>query len=328
MRAVIGPNVTRRAHRCLLLLALVTTSGCSEPPVAPRLPEPVEGPNPPFMPAPRSYPLRHLDPSWGSGSLIAHLETGLLRIEPGKGEVYDHALQGVWLIDATAGTSRLVLPSQRRVWGMSWSPDGTRLAYSDYNTLFVMDVASGESTPVTTFEYPEGAYDPRWSPDGSTIAFSHIPGHGGWADWGVWTVKPDGSDLTRVALGYIDPAWHPEGLVMRGPGGHEISLWRAASGQVVKIRDLTGFQAGDLEVSPDGNQISITPIHRGALWLMNADGSNLRVLADHVIGRHSWSPDGRSIVFTRDDPTTDVPENGVLWRVDVTSGAFTPVTHH
>ena len=59
--------------------------------------------------------------------------------------------------------------------------------------------------------------------------------------------------------------------------------------------------------SPDGSQIAFikipdtqTPFTVGELWVMNADGSNARKLADADAGHGyaaNWSPDGKQIAF-------------------------------
>jgi len=328
MRAIVYPVPVPRAP-LLVLLGFMLVGGCSKSTStvapAPRAPQGI--PNPPFVRPPRAYPLRHLVPSWGYRSRIAYFETGLLRVENGR-EVYADSIQGIWLLDTSTGESQLLLPARLPSVSSAWSPDGTRLVYSDQTNLIALDVASGQSIQLTNFQCPASATHPKWSPDGSTIAFTYTPPDGGWPGSGVWTVGADGSTPKQIALGYINPDWHPEGLVMRDPAGFGIYLWRRATDQVVRLQKITGFQAGDLAVSPDGSRIAISAFEWGSLWLMNADGSDFHAIADHVYTGHTWSPDGRFVVFTRYDDTEDVPANGVLWQVNVSTGELTQLTHH
>jgi len=58
----------------------------------------------------------------------------------------------------------------------------------------------------------------------------------------------------------------------------------------------------------------------------SVDGSEQRQLSTRGGGAPSWSPDGTRIVFVRDDWSKDDPELGVLWVVDVETGAETQLT--
>lgn len=96
--------------------------------------------------------------------------------------------------------------------------------------------------------------------------------------------------------------------------------------------------------SPNGRQIAFikipdsqTPFTVGELWLMNADGSEPRKLADADAGHGyaaNWSPDGGKIAFVKRENPEDESANqsseslisNVYW-VDVQSEVLTPVTH-
>jgi len=57
----------------------------------------------------------------------------------------------------------------------TWSPDGTRLAFTDTDyRVLVLDLESGELTHVDTdrFAHPERSMNPVWSPDSRWIAYS------------------------------------------------------------------------------------------------------------------------------------------------------------
>jgi Tol biopolymer transport system component len=57
--------------------------------------------------------------------------------------------------------------------GPKWSPDGTRIAYNDEddNKIFVVDLATGETTLVAKVSAPE--FELKWSPDGTRIAYTN-----------------------------------------------------------------------------------------------------------------------------------------------------------
>ena len=88
--------------------------------------------------------------------------------------------------------------------GASWSPDGTRVAFSGFDATsrpgepygatsraYIVDVPGGEATAIT--EDWTNMTSAHWSPNGEWIAydFDH-PGGEGARD--VWLVRPDGSD--------------------------------------------------------------------------------------------------------------------------------------
>jgi dipeptidyl aminopeptidase/acylaminoacyl peptidase len=95
--------------------------------------------------------------------------------------------------------------------------------------------------------------------------------------------------------------------------------------------------------SPDGSKIAFikipdsqTPFTVGELWVMDADGSNLRKLADADAGHGyaaNWSVDGEWIAFVkRENPRDEGADQSSdslisnVYRVNVLSGELTQVT--
>ncbi len=96
--------------------------------------------------------------------------------------------------------------------------------------------------------------------------------------------------------------------------------------------------------SPDGSQIAFikipdsqTPFTVGELWLMNADGTNARKLADVDAGHGyaaNWSPDGAQIAFVkRENPDDESADQSVeslisnIYVVNVQRGEISQATH-
>lgn len=83
--------------------------------------------------------------------------------------------------------------------------------------------------------------------------------------------------------------------------------------------------------SPDGSQIAFT---NGHIWVMQADGSNLRQLtrSDGVDLWPAWSPDGSTIAYS-DSGTTTLDNSGFsptqeIWTVPASGGSPTRVTRN
>jgi TolB protein len=83
--------------------------------------------------------------------------------------------------------------------------------------------------------------------------------------------------------------------------------------------------------SPDGKQIVFNeyrpPDYRGQIWLMNADGSNQRLLladTDFTDERPSFTPDGSFVVFSR--CRLDI-EACAIYQVGLAGGAPTAITN-
>ena len=213
---------------------------------------------------------------------------------------------------AGAGTTDEVCPA--------FSPDGTRLlfgratgssdtAYRDAELVIVDVEPDGRiGLPATiSIEGLDALPCAIWAPDGRWVAF------GGGGD--VWVVDMQTSEIRQLPdLRPSDLEWRPgtDELTIAGDVGTSrgdptlataVTIYSATTGEV---RTLADVRAGSLTWSPDGSTLAFSGGENdpGGLWLVDAEGSNQRLLvsddteASHGIGP-VWSPAGDRIAYQR-----------------------------
>lgn len=121
------------------------------------------------------------------------------RIAFGEGDAYRSSL---WTMRAD-GTDRRRVTSGDQWWDdePAWSPDGTRIVFQREGPgtqgadIWVVDATGANAAPLV--QVPQGQVFPDWSPDGRLIAFNSAHAEDP-QDWFVvYSVRSDGSGLTR-----------------------------------------------------------------------------------------------------------------------------------
>ena len=98
----------------------------------------------------------------------------------------------------------------------------------------------------------------------------------------------------------------PGYLICVSAGAASESIWKQANGTDTELWSGRGAHIiGSPAISPDGGHIAFS-VHQGSqtlLYVMQADGSNTRVVADslELQGSPAWNPDGRSITSAAND---------------------------
>jgi TolB protein len=186
--------------------------------------------------------------------------------------------------------------------GIAWSPDGRGLLYTlsriDGTDRIVKSRADGSGAALISPACTGACLsddDPTYSPDGKKIAFERAFG------------PAANKNPTRVAI-----------FAMNADGSHLTQLSQTS----------TRTADSQPQWSPDGTKIAFVrtnttaePTHKGAIEIMNADGSNIRRITPLRIDATDprWSPNGKRLLFnTWAHPTQSKSANLFTMNADGT----------
>ena len=138
----------------------------------------------------------------------------------------------------------------------------------------------------------------------ATAAFGAFPGRNGKIAYeddggGVSVINPDGTNWRQLAATGDNPAWSPSGQSIAYNAGRSQLFVMRADGSAKRQLTFGDLDPGPPQWSPDAAQIAF--LSDNAIWIMRANGTGLSAIrnlpGDHLSGL-TWSPDGRTMVFT------------------------------
>jgi Tol biopolymer transport system component len=181
----------------------------------------------------------------------------------------------LWIVGADGSGAHELFPNDPGAKGNpAWTPDGSRLIFTDASRLYLTDASGSKPQLVDTGCAACFDTDAAFSPDGTQLVF-------------VRTRKEDTQGGGQV--------WHTV-----------IATMDLASGRVVELRSTAATGNERPRWSPDGKQIVFSrtsygyaKILKAAVFVVDSDGQHLRQISPAALAARlpDWSPDGSRIVF-------------------------------
>jgi WD40 repeat protein len=224
---------------------------------------------------------------------------------------------------------------------LAWSPDGSRLLYSEGGDLFLTDVNGSDPLLLDTgcVAPCDRDTDAAFSSDGTKIVFARqsLDADGQVESAAIATLDLASGRVALLASTASDSAWWPSW----SPDGQRIVFSRYGEGDInaLFVVDPDGgnlhqispptLAAGYGEWSPDGSRIvfwtpdfASTGINSGRgprvkdIYTIRPDGTDLRRLtSDGLSSAASWTADGR-ILFAKKNVDAGGPNGVSFWTMD------------
>lgn len=196
--------------------------------------------------------------------------------------------------------------------GLSWTPDGSKLAVSDVDSLgerysiFLISLESGERHRLTR---PDHAYDdfPVFCPDGETLAFIRVSSGKGSEVFIMPVAGGEPVQLTFDNRLVSSLAWMADGkeIVFSSDRGGPSSLWKIpVTGGEPKRLGTAGLNARGLSISRTGNRLAYREAYDDTnVWRIEVASSSAPtqlIYSTRLDHSPQISPDGKKIAFISD----------------------------
>jgi Tol biopolymer transport system component len=183
----------------------------------------------------------------------------------------------LWTMDADgANPRRITSVAPCGVDGLTWAPDGRRLAWGgDDLRIYVVNLNDHRKRVLTQ------GWRPAWSPDGDVIAYG--------LNQAVWLLDVATERPRILHRPGAQPSWSPDGrtlLFYHGskpgmPGSYWV-IWDRATRRILPLRRIPGNGGGTVVWSPDGRRFAFwyqtRSLQRRWIVSVDRDGTNMRVL--------------------------------------------------
>lgn len=214
---------------------------------------------------------------------------------------------------------RALTDSKDGIAGVSFSPDGKRIAFLRSGRLWTMNSDGGDVKEIVRDTL---VVDYDWSPDGKHFVYARLD-----ASWGseLFIVPSSGGkaeNVTRYATANFDVSWSSTGMKLAflserpGPGGmmqrpYVLNLQKPAAAHTpatteidwedihLRATPVAQMGASAVAISPDGSKVAFRS--GDDLWLVGSDGTAaMRVSAGTRPEQIRWSHKSSTILYFRD----------------------------
>lgn len=209
----------------------------------------------------------------------------------------------------------------------AWSPDGTKLAFTEFcfDDVYVVNADGSGETGLATTDSFEGL--PAWSPDGTKIAYAR---HNG-TEYDIWVMDADGSDqvdLTNDPALELHPDWSPDGskiaFMREDADSGDIFVMDADGSDAVNVTNSPAYEMWPAW-SPDGGHIAFAVEDVDVdIWTMASDGSgrtNLTAASNADDNIPDWQPISGPVadlsVTDVDDPDPVAAGSDLTYEIEV-----------
>lgn len=235
-------------------------------------------------------------------------------LSPDCEHVAFRALNDLWVMPI-GGRAEALTGDQWWKSDPSWSPDGTKLAYSTDRggtlDIWIRDLRSGHDRQLTNLP-DRAAYAGAWSPDGKEIAFLD-------QDGALWTATVRSGDVQRVFPATFEPGrpcWSADGSVLALAAVQPYSArYREGQSKILLVERRTGraryvdaVENSSLQTrgddgpvwSPDGKRMAFAL--ESSLYVLDVepDGTphgEARKINDEVCDAPTWGGDSKTLLY-------------------------------
>lgn len=236
------------------------------------------------------------------GPFMSHLAfVGKKEAGSKSSQIFVSDFDGSNLVQITHNNSVNISPS--------WSPDGTKLTYTSFETgrpeIYQYNLITKKTFRMT--ENQEGSSSgASWSSDGNTVAFSAGTDEGNTHIFSISSHGGKRKPFIHTSEIEVEPAFSPNGQHLAYTSnkyGNPMIFLLSLQKKEAKRLTYAGWYNASASWNPDSTGISFASydrqIDRWDIFKIRVDGSNLERLTlkrgDNE--KPTWSPDGRFIIF-------------------------------